>query len=91
VSGTVVVTVVKTAPHAVEGNRSKRVTDHQITKQRNEQAASKTVGTDIFSISGRSLRENELVTIYINKNVNVCLFKALNIRKFFTDCFEILT
>jgi hypothetical protein len=28
-----------------------------------EQAASKTVGTDIFSISGRSPRENELVTI----------------------------
>jgi hypothetical protein len=27
--------------------------------------------------------------IYINKNVNVRLFKALNLRKFFTDCFEI--
>jgi Notch-like protein len=29
--------------------------------------------------------------IYINKNVNVRLFKILNLRKFFTDCFEILT
>jgi hypothetical protein len=29
--------------------------------------------------------------IYINKNLNVRLFKILNIRKFFTDCFEILT
>jgi hypothetical protein len=29
--------------------------------------------------------------IYINKNVNVRLFKILNLLKFFTDCFEILT
>jgi hypothetical protein len=32
-----------------------------------------------------------LYIIYINKNVNVRLFKILNLRKFFTDCFEILT
>jgi hypothetical protein len=31
------------------------------------------------------------IIFYINKNVNVRLFKALNLRKFFTDCFEILT
>jgi hypothetical protein len=31
------------------------------------------------------------MVIYINKNVNVRLFKVLNLRKFFTDCFEILT
>jgi hypothetical protein len=30
-------------------------------------------------------------SIYINKNVNVRLLKILNLRKFFTDCFEILT
>jgi hypothetical protein len=30
-------------------------------------------------------------SIYTNKNVNVRLFKILNLRKFFTDCFEILT
>jgi hypothetical protein len=30
------------------------------------------------------------INIYINKNVNVRLFKLLNLRKFFTDCFEIL-
>jgi hypothetical protein len=29
--------------------------------------------------------------IYINKNVTVRLFKGLNLRKFFTDCFAILT
>jgi hypothetical protein len=32
-----------------------------------------------------------LCLIYINKNVNVRLFKVLNLRKFFTNCFEILT
>jgi hypothetical protein len=31
-----------------------------------------------------------LTDICINKNVNVRLFKVLNLRKFFTDCFEIL-
>jgi hypothetical protein len=29
--------------------------------------------------------------LYINKNVTVCLFLILNLQKFFTDCFEILT
>ena len=29
--------------------------------------------------------------IYINKNVNVRLYMAGNLRKFFTDRFEILT
>jgi hypothetical protein len=29
--------------------------------------------------------------IDINKNVNIRLFKILNLRKFFTDCFAILT
>jgi hypothetical protein len=29
--------------------------------------------------------------IYVNINVNVRLFNILNLRKFFTDCFEILT
>jgi hypothetical protein len=28
---------------------------------------------------------------YINKNVTVRLFKILNLRNFFADCFEILT
>jgi hypothetical protein len=35
-------------------------------------------------------RAQKLLIMYINKNVNVNLFKALNLRKFFTDCFEIL-
>jgi hypothetical protein len=34
---------------------------------------------------------SSLISIYINKNVNVRLFKILNLRKFFTNCFEILT
>ena len=44
--------------------------------------------------SGRSvnLQLLDLVSylIYINKNVNVRLFLISNLRKFFTDCFEIL-
>jgi hypothetical protein len=36
-------------------------------------------------------RKNERGIIYINKNVNVRLLKILNLSKFFTDCFEILT
>jgi hypothetical protein len=34
---------------------------------------------------------NKNIRIYINKNVNVRLFKILYLRNFFTDCFEILT
>jgi hypothetical protein len=33
---------------------------------------------------------SRLQIIYRNKNVNVRLFKVLNLRKFFTDFFEIL-
>jgi hypothetical protein len=33
----------------------------------------------------------ESISIYINKNVNIRLYKILNLRKFFTDCFEIFT
>jgi hypothetical protein len=42
------------------------------------------------AIFRRHLCEGTSIVIYINKNVNVRLFKVLNLRKFFTDCFEIL-
>jgi hypothetical protein len=32
-----------------------------------------------------------IISVYINKNVTVRLFKVLTLRKFFTDCFAILT
>jgi hypothetical protein len=50
--------------------------------------------SDLFAISYCVLVINNsggIIIIYINKNVNVRLFKILNLRKFFTDCFEILT
>jgi hypothetical protein len=47
-----------------------------------EWAASKTVGTDIFSISGRSPQENELVTIL---NINRILTGNLSNTNFYNN------
>ena len=52
----------------------------------------------IFQMMDKHFKSKNLIEdqvdfrkIYINKNVNVRLFKILNLRKLFTDCFEILT
>jgi hypothetical protein len=62
--------LVKTAPHAVEGNRRKRITDHERTKRRAMKGKSgllqQTVGTDAFRIGGRLPWEDEFMTILNN-------------------------